>query len=78
MRSLLFSQCGGGASQCPPGKAADQWLATTTAAVTWARTHGAGQVTLVGASAGGVVVLQVSASIRPPVAAVVDLSGGRR
>jgi hypothetical protein len=77
VRSLLFSQCGAGASQCPAGKAADQWLAVTTAAVGWARTQGADQVTLVGASAGGVVALQVAASIHPPVAAVVNLSGGR-
>ena len=78
VRSLLFSQCGAGASQCPPGNPADQWLATTTAAVTWARAHDAGRITLVGASAGGVVALQVAASIRPPVDAVVDLSGERR
>jgi pimeloyl-ACP methyl ester carboxylesterase len=78
VRSLVFSQCGSGASQCPPGNAADQWLAVTTAAVAWARAHGAGQITLVGASAGGVVALQVAASIRPPVDGVVDLSGERR
>ena len=78
VRSLLFSQCGAGASQCPAGNPADQWLAGTTAAVTLVRAHGAGQVTLVGASVGGVVALQVAASIRPPVAAVVDLSGERR
>jgi pimeloyl-ACP methyl ester carboxylesterase len=78
VRSVLFSQCGAGASQCPAGNAANQWLATTTAAVAWARAHGAGQVTLVGASAGGVVALQVAASISPPVAAVVNLSGERR
>jgi pimeloyl-ACP methyl ester carboxylesterase len=78
VRSVLFSQCGAGASQCPAGNAADQWLATTTAAVTWARTQGARQITLVGASAGGVVALQVAASISPPVAAVVNLSGERR
>ena len=64
--------------QCPPGNAADQWLAGTTAAVTWVRAHGAGQVTLVGASVGGVVALQVAASIRPPVDGLVDLSGERR
>jgi dienelactone hydrolase len=75
VRSLLFSQCGAGASQCPPGDAADQWPAATTAVVAWARAHGAGQLTLVGASAGGVVALQVAASIRPPVEAVVNLSG---
>jgi len=78
VRSVLFSQCGAGASQGPAGEAADQWLAVTTAAVTWARTQGAGPLTRVGASAGGVVALQVAASIRPPVAGVVDLSGGRR
>jgi len=77
VRSVLFSQCGNGASQCPPGNQADQWLEMTTAAVTWARAHGARQVTLVGASAGGVVALQVAASTRPPVAAVVNLSGER-
>jgi pimeloyl-ACP methyl ester carboxylesterase len=77
VRSLLFSQCRAGASQCPAGKAADQWLAVTTAAVGWARSQGAGPLTLVGASAGGVVALQVAASIRPPVAGVVDLSGER-
>jgi hypothetical protein len=78
VRSVLFSQCGAGASQCPAGNRADQWLEVTTAAVGWARANGAGQVTLVGASAGGVVALEVAASISPPVAAVVDLSGGRR
>jgi len=78
VRSVLFSQCGAGVSQCPAGNAADQWLAVTTAAVSWARAQGAGQVTLVGASVGGVVALQVATSISPPVAAVVDLSGGRR
>ena len=78
VRSVLFSQCGAGASQCPPGEAADQWLEVTTAAVSWARANGAGQVTLVGASAGGIVAMQVAASIRPPVSAVVNLSGGRR
>jgi Dienelactone hydrolase family len=77
VRSLLFSQCGAGASQCPAGNAADQWLAATTAAVNWARAHDAGQVALVGASAGGVVALQIAASISPPVDAVVDLSGER-
>jgi dienelactone hydrolase len=74
---VLFSQCGNGASQCPAGDPADQWPAMATAAVTWARSHGARQVTLVGASAGGVVALQVAASVRPPVDAVVDLSGER-
>ena len=59
-------------------KGPDQWLAMTTTAVTWVRAHGAGQVTLVGASVGGIVALQVAASISPSVAGVVDLSGERR
>jgi pimeloyl-ACP methyl ester carboxylesterase len=78
VRSLLFSQCGNGASQCPPGNQADQWLEVTTAVVSWARANGASQVTLVGASAGGVVALRAAASIRPPVAGLVDLSGEGR
>ena len=78
VRSVLFSQCGTGASQCPAGNATDQWLAATTAAVTWARDHGARQVTLVGASVGGIVALQVATSIRPRVDGVVNLSGERR
>jgi pimeloyl-ACP methyl ester carboxylesterase len=48
---------------------------TTTsaaAAVTWARAHGAGRVTLVGASAGGIVALQAATTIRPPVDGVVE------
>jgi dienelactone hydrolase len=78
VRSVLFSQCGNGASRCPAGDQAAQWLAATNAAVTWARAHGAGQLTLVGASAGGVVALHAAAAIRPPVDGVVNLSGERR
>ena len=78
VRSVLVNQCGYGASECPAGEETGQWLAATTAAVGWARTHGARQVTLVGASAGGIVALQAAASIRPRVDAVVDLSGERR
>jgi pimeloyl-ACP methyl ester carboxylesterase len=77
VRSVLFSQCGNGASQCPAGDVAAQWPAATDAAVTWARANGARQLTLVGASAGGVVALQAAAAIRPPVDGVVDLSGER-
>jgi len=78
VRSVLFSQCGNGASQCPAGEPAGQWLAATNAAVTWARARGARQLALVGASAGGVVALQAATAIRPRVDAVVDLSGERR
>jgi pimeloyl-ACP methyl ester carboxylesterase len=77
VRSMLFSQCGGGASECPAGNQAGQWVTVTTAAVAWARAHGARRLTLVGASVGGIVALQVAASTPPPVDAVVDLSGGQ-
>jgi pimeloyl-ACP methyl ester carboxylesterase len=78
VRSVLVNQCGNGASQCPAGEEATQWLAATNAAVAWARAHGARRVTLVGASVGGIVALHAAASIRPPVDAVVNLSGERR
>ena len=69
------SQCG----LAPPNaQPAMRPTGVTTTAVTWVRAHGAGQVTLVGASVGGIVALQVAASISPPVAGVVDLSGERR
>jgi dienelactone hydrolase len=47
-------------------------------AVTWAQGHGARHLTLVGASFGGIVVLHAAAVIRPPVDAVIDLSGELR
>ena len=77
LRALLFDQCGYGASFCERDSATkpDDWITSTKAAVAWARSHGARRVTLVGASAGGVVVLHAAASIQPPVDAVVDLSG---
>jgi pimeloyl-ACP methyl ester carboxylesterase len=78
VRSVLVNQCGYGASQCPAGEEYGQWLAATKAAVTWAREHGARQVTVVGASVGGIVALQAGASIRPRVDAVVNLSGELR
>jgi hypothetical protein len=34
VRSLLFSQCANGASQCPPGNTADQWQEVTKTVVT--------------------------------------------
>jgi pimeloyl-ACP methyl ester carboxylesterase len=79
VRSVLVNQCGYGASECPAAdEEGGQWLTATKAAVAWARAHGARQVTLVGASAGGMVALQAAVSIRPPVDAVVDLSGELR
>jgi pimeloyl-ACP methyl ester carboxylesterase len=80
VRAVLFDQCGYGDSACPgsrdqPGTA---WVQATAAAVAWARNHGARHLTLVGASFGGIVVLHAAAVIRPPVDAVIDLSGELR
>jgi pimeloyl-ACP methyl ester carboxylesterase len=77
LRAVLFDQCGYGESACPGGRdeTGPAWGAATAAAVAWARGHGARHVTLVGASFGGIVVLHAAASVRPPVDAVVDLSG---
>ena len=75
VRSVLFNQCTYGASQCAAIDEAEEWIAATEAAVAWARDHGAGRVTIVGASAGGVVALHAATSITPRVDAVVNLSG---
>jgi pimeloyl-ACP methyl ester carboxylesterase len=78
VRAVLFDQCGYGASSCPGvgrNVDGDRWVAATKAAVAWTRAHGARRVTLVGASFGGIVALHAARSIRPPVDAVVDLSG---
>jgi dienelactone hydrolase len=74
---VLFDQCGYGASFCEKDSATEpeDWITSTKAAVAWARAHGARRITLVGASAGGIVVLHAAASIQPPIDAVVDLSG---
>ena len=75
LRSVLFNQCTYGASQCAAIDEAEEWIAATEAAVAWARDHGARRVTIVGASAGGVVALHAATSITPRVDAVVNLSG---
>jgi hypothetical protein len=77
LRAVLFDQCGYGASFCEKDSATEpeDWITSTKAAVAWARAHGARRVTVVGASAGGIVALHAAASIQPAVDAVVDLSG---
>ncbi|HEY3868325.1 MAG TPA: alpha/beta fold hydrolase [Actinocrinis sp.] len=52
-----------------------QQVADVEASVTYLRAHGAKQVVLLGASMGGTAVLQAAASVKPPVQAVVSLSG---
>jgi pimeloyl-ACP methyl ester carboxylesterase len=80
VRAVLFDQCGYGDSSCPGSRDQDgtAWVQATAAAVAWARDHGARHLTLVGASFGGIVVLHAAALIRPPVDAVIDLSGELR
>ncbi len=73
VRAVLFDLCGYGETACPAA-APTPW-ALTAAVVAWVRAHGAHRVVLVGASAGGGDALMAAARIRPPVDAVVDLSG---
>ncbi len=72
MHVLMFDLCGYGRSVCTARDEDDQ-AAQATAAVDFAREHGATRVTVVGASMGGAVALPAAAAARAD--AVVDLSG---
>lgn len=71
VRVIAFDLCGYGAAECPTKAPAP--AQQVRAAVSWARSHGARRVTVVGASMGGSVALGTAGSVRPD--AVVDLSG---
>jgi dienelactone hydrolase len=72
---VLVNRCTYGASTCQVYQRGDAGIISQTRpAVEWARRHGAGRVTLVGASTGASDALQ-AAGVVPHVAAVVDLSG---
>lgn len=75
LRSLLLDLCNYGDSRCRRGRFDNDLVAQTGVAVQWLRAHGGRQVTLVGASMGGTVAAVASATLEPPVDAVVDLSG---
>lgn len=64
-----------GRSACPSGAAAGQVLQDVAAAATELRRRGATTVAVVGASMGGAAALIAGTRIRPPLAAVVSLSG---
>jgi pimeloyl-ACP methyl ester carboxylesterase len=66
-----------GRSSCPDGDARGHVGDDVTAAVAELRRQGATRVALVGASMGATAALVAGAVIRPPVAAVVSLSGER-
>jgi hypothetical protein len=66
-----------GRSSCPGGDAKGHVADDVPAAVAELRRQGATRVALVGASMGGTAVLVAGAAIRPPVGAVVSLSGER-
>jgi pimeloyl-ACP methyl ester carboxylesterase len=66
-----------GLSSCPGGDAKARVADDIAAAVGELRRHGAKRVALVGASMGGTAVLVAGVTVRPPVAAVVSLSGER-
>lgn len=75
LRSVLLDLCGYGDSQCGQGRFDNDLVAQAGVAVQWLRAHGGRRVTLVGASMGGTVVTVASATLEPPVDAVVNLSG---
>jgi dienelactone hydrolase len=64
-----------GRSACPEGDAKGRVIDDIAAAVAELRHRGATRVALVGASMGGAAVLIAGTRVRPPVAAVVSLSG---
>ncbi len=66
-----------GRSSCPEGDARGHVADDVAAAVAELRRQGATRIALVGASMGATAVLVAGAVIRPPVAAVVSLSGER-
>lgn len=70
VRVLAFDLCGYGSARCPRSTTPARQV---RAAVHWARTHGAGRVTVVGASMGGSVALGTADEVTPD--AVIDLSG---
>jgi pimeloyl-ACP methyl ester carboxylesterase len=74
-RVLLFDFRCFGSSECPTDR--DRWNTTADlqAASDQLRRRGARSVALVGASLGGAAVLVAGSRIRPPVAAIVELSG---
>lgn len=69
---LLLDLCGYGRSTCVDPVVDDQ-IGQASAAVAYARSHGAARVTVVGASMGGAVALPSATASRAD--AVVDLSG---
>ena len=64
-----------GRSTCAEGDAQGHLTDDVAAGVAELRRHGAKRIALVGASMGGAAVLVAGATVRPPVAAVVSLSG---
>jgi pimeloyl-ACP methyl ester carboxylesterase len=73
---LLIDLNGFGSSPPAPGSPArPHWDRDVAAAAAVLRAHGVKKVVLIGASLGGTCVIAAASEIRPPVAAVVDLSG---
>lgn len=64
-----------GRSACPAGEAAGRVVDDVAAAVAELRRRGVARVAVVGASMGGAAALIAGTRVRPPLAAVVSLSG---
>jgi dienelactone hydrolase len=75
VRALLFDLRCFGDSACPDGAAGTRPVSDVEGAVRALRSRGARRVVLVGASLGGTISVVAGASLHPPPAGVVDLSG---
>ena len=75
VRSLLVNLRCFGESACPSGKHVADPTGDVRGGIATLERLGAERIVFVGASLGGVVAIKAAAEIRPPVAAVVDLSG---
>ena len=77
-RAIAIDLRAHGVSDAAPARVMGRFDLDVAAAVRHARGRGARRVGLVGASLGGTVVLTAAAGVRPPVDAVVSLSGPAR
>jgi dienelactone hydrolase len=71
---VLFNRCGYGATVCKSAADSSDIRREAQPAVDWARTHGAREVTVVGASSGGMDAFEAAATVHG-VTGLVDISG---
>lgn len=74
VQTVLFNRCGYGATNCKSSYDGDDIRNEVQPAVNWARSHGAQEVTVIGASSGGMDALEAAATVQG-VTGLVDISG---